>query len=128
VLGYPANADELALGCSADDMHSLEMTTTRVMASELVARARRQLLAGRDHRLPPSAVADAIPGEEAAQRAPDIRISVGRWSHASMADDSPQQLLAAGASRASSTLTETGNTWPGRRTSEPAVGHAVPAA
>jgi hypothetical protein len=38
---------------------------------------------------------------------PDVRITVGRWSHASMVDDSSKPLVTAGASHVASTLAET---------------------
>ena len=38
---------------------------------------------------------------------PDVRISVGRWAHPSMADESSQPLVDAGAALVASTLADT---------------------
>ena len=38
---------------------------------------------------------------------PDVRITVGRWAHATLADDTSQPLLDAGASHVSTCLADT---------------------
>jgi len=54
---------------------------------------------------------------------------VGRWSHASMADESPQPLIAAGASHVSSTLAESRKYLAeAAHIASPAAEHAVSAA
>jgi predicted PurR-regulated permease PerM len=137
VLGYPANgpSDELALRMLAQMLSGmpivLETTTTRVMASELVEYVRAggySLIVIAD--LPPSAPSRTrylVKKLRAAH--PDLRICVGRWSHASMADESPQPLTAAGASHVAATLAETRKYLSGAaHVGSPGVEHAVPAA
>jgi predicted PurR-regulated permease PerM len=115
VLGYPANGapDELALRMLAQMLSGLpvvlEITTTRVMASELVEYVRAggySLVVIAD--LPPSAPSRTRYLVKKLRAAlPDVRISVGRWSHGSMMDETPQPLTAAGASHVAATLAET---------------------
>jgi hypothetical protein len=136
VLGYPANgpADELALRMLAQVLSGmpvvLEITTTRVMASELVEYVRAEgysLLVIAD--LPPSAPSRTRYLVKKLRAAlPDVRISVGRWSHASMADESSQPLIAAGASHVSATLIETRKYLTEADVRSPAADRAVPAA
>ena len=114
-LGYPANgaSDELALRMLAQVLAglsvTLEMTTTRVMASELVEHVRAggySMVVIAD--LPPSAPSRTRYLVKKLRGAlPDVRITVGRWSHASMVDDSSKPLVTAGASHVASTLAET---------------------
>ena len=115
VLGYAANgaADELALTMLAhavDDLPiTIEMTKTRVLASELVSIVRAQgvsIVCVAD--LPPSPwsktrylvrrLHDALP---------EVRIVVGRWAPPALADESTQALRDAGATLVASTLAET---------------------
>ena len=115
VLGYPANGagDELALRMMAQVLAglpiALEITTTRVMASELVEYVRAEgypvvLIAD----LPPSAPSKTRYLVKKLKSAlPDVRISVGRWAHPSMADESSQPLVDAGAALVASTLADT---------------------
>ncbi|MEO6239138.1 MAG: AI-2E family transporter [Vicinamibacterales bacterium] len=115
VLGYPANGagDELALRMMAQVLAglpiALEITTTRVMASELVHYVRAEgysvvLIAD----LPPSAPSKTRYLVKKLKSAlPDVRISVGRWTHSSMSDDSAQPLLDAGAAHVASTIADT---------------------
>jgi predicted PurR-regulated permease PerM len=115
VLGYPANgpADELALRMLAQMLSgipvALEMTTTRVMASELVEYVRAggySLVVIAD--LPPSTPSRTRYLVKKLRAAlPDVRISVGRWAHGSMTDESAEPLTAAGASHVASTVADT---------------------
>jgi hypothetical protein len=86
----------------------LDITTTRVLASELVEHVRAggySLVVIAD--LPPSTPSKTRYLVKKLRSAlPDVRISVGRWSHPSMADESPQPLSAAGASHVATTLLE----------------------
>jgi len=138
ILGYPANgpADELGLRMLAQMLSgvpvTLEITTTRVMASELVEYVRAggyTLIVIAD--LPPSTPSRTRYLVKKLRAAlPDVRISVGRWSHASMADESGQPLIAAGASHVSATLVETRKyvAEAEAHTGSPSVERAVPAA
>jgi predicted PurR-regulated permease PerM len=137
VLGYPANgaSDELALRMLAQVLIglpiTLEITTTRVMASELVEYVRAggySLVVIAD--LPPSAPSRTRYLVKKLRGAlPDVRISVGRWAHASMADDSPQPLATAGASHVAATLVETRKYLAeAAHIGSPAAERAVPAA
>lgn len=115
VLGYAANgvADELALlmlgHVLADLPIVIEMTKTRVLASELVSLAREQGVSV-------VCIADLPPSPSSKTRylvkrlhaaLPDLRILVGRWSPPLLADESSQLLREAGATLVSSTLAET---------------------
>jgi predicted PurR-regulated permease PerM len=115
VLGYAANgvADELALvmlgHVLADLPIVIEMTKTRVLASELVSLAREQGVSV-------VCIADLPPSPSSKTRylvkrlhaaLPDVRILVGRWSPPLLADESSQLLREAGATLVSSTLAET---------------------
>jgi hypothetical protein len=137
VLGYPANgpSDELALRMLAQLLSGtpvvVEVTTTRVMASELVEYVRAggySLVVIAD--LPPSAPSRTRYLVKKLRAAlPDVRISVGRWSHASMADESSQPLTAAGASHVAATLADTRKYLAeAANIGSPAVERAVPAA
>lgn len=137
VLGYPANgpSDELALRMLAQMLSgtpvALEITTTRVMASELVEDVRAgnySLVVIAD--LPPSVPSRTRYLVKKLRTAlPDLRISVGRWSHASMADESSQPLTAAGASHVAATLADTRKYLAeAAHIASPAVERAVPAA
>jgi predicted PurR-regulated permease PerM len=115
VLGYAANgaADELALVMLGHVLAELpiviETTKTRMLASELVSLVQAQgvtVVCIAD--LPPSPVSKTRYLVKRLHAAlPDIRILVGRWSPASLADESTQALRDAGATLVSSTLAET---------------------
>lgn len=115
VLGYAANgaADELSLTMLghvlADLPIVIEMTKTRVLASELVDLVRAQGVSV-------VCIADLPPSPPSKTRylvkrlhaaLPDVRIVVGRWSPPALADDSTQALRDAGASLVCATLAET---------------------
>lgn len=115
VLGYAANgaADELSLTMLghvlADLPIVIEMTKTRVLASELVALVHAQgvsvLCIADLPPSPPSKTRYLVKRLHAAL--PDVRIVVGRWSPAALADDSTQALRDAGAALVCTTLAET---------------------
>ncbi len=115
VLGYAANgpADELALTMLgyvlADQPIVIEMTKTRVLASELVSLVQAQgvsVVCIAD--LPPSPVSKTRYLVKRLHAAlPDVRIVVGRWSPPALADDSTQALHDAGATLVCTTLAET---------------------
>lgn len=115
VLGYAANgaADELALTMLthvlADQPIVIEMTKTRVLASELVSLVQA-------HGVSVVCIADLPPSPPSKTRylvkrlhaaLPDVRLVVGRWSPPAMADDSTQALRDAGATLVCATLAET---------------------
>jgi len=115
VLGYATNgaADELALAMLAHALHDLpiviELTRTRMHASELVEAVRSQNVSV-------VCLADLPPSPPSKSRylvkrlhatLPEVRIVVGRWSPASLADDTTQGLRDAGAVLVASTLAET---------------------
>jgi hypothetical protein len=115
VLGYPTNglADELALVMLAhllDDLPiAIEMTKSRMLASELVSLVQAQgvsivCLADLPPS-PPSKTRYLVKRLHAAL--PEVRILVGRWSPAQLADESTQVLRDAGATLVASTLAET---------------------
>ena len=137
VLGYPANgpADELALRMLAQMLNGipvvLETTKTRVMVSELVEYVRAggySLVVIAD--LPPSAPSRTRYLVKKLRAAlPELRITVGRWSHGSMTDESAEPLTAAGASHVASTLADTRKYLAeAAHLGSPAVEHAVSAA
>lgn len=115
VLGYAVNGpgDELALRMLAQVVSdlpiALDVTTTRVLASELVEHVRVNgygLICFAD--LPPSTSSKTRYLVKRLRAAlPDVRIVVGRWSHPSLAGDSLQPLTDAGASHVSTSLIET---------------------
>lgn len=115
VLGYAVNGpgDELALRMLAQVVSdlpiALDVTTTRVLASELVEHVRVNgygLICFAD--LPPSTSSKTRYLVKRLRAAlPAIRIVVGRWSHPSLAGDSLQPLTDAGASHVSTSLIET---------------------
>ena len=115
VLGYAANgaADELALVMLGHVLAELpvviEMTKTRVLASELVSLVQEQ-------RVSVVCIADLPPSPSSKTRylvkrlhaaLPDVRILVGRWSPPLLADESSQSLRDAGATLVAATLAET---------------------
>lgn len=115
VLGYAANgaSDELALTMlghvMADQPIVIEMTKTRVLASELVSLVQAQGVSV-------VCIADLPPSPPSKTRylvkrlhtaLPDVRIVVGRWSPPALADDSTQALRDAGATLVCATLAET---------------------
>ena len=115
VLGYAVNgaADELALAMLAslvDDLSiAVEMTGARMQASELIAHVQAQgfsvvCLADLPPS-PPSKTRYLVKRLHAAL--PDVRILVGRWGPAALADESTQSLREAGAALVASTLAET---------------------
>jgi hypothetical protein len=115
VLGYAANgvADEIALAMLAhlvgDLPVALEITRTRMLAADVVA-----LLREREYSvvciadLPPSAASKTRYLVKRLRSAfPELRIVVGRWAPAALADESTQVLREAGASHVHRTLLET---------------------
>jgi predicted PurR-regulated permease PerM len=115
ILGYPANGagDELALRMLtqllADAPVSLDVTTSRVLASELIDQVRRGGYTA-------ICIADLPPSPSSKTRylvkrlraaLPDVRIVVGRWAHPTLTDDAAQPLLDAGASNVERTLADT---------------------
>jgi AI-2E family transporter len=115
VLGYAAEgaSDELALRMLDQLLRgmpvALEITGTRLMASELVGRVRTE-------QYPVVCIADLPPGPASKSRylvkklrsaIPDVRIVVGRWAAAELSNESVQPLTEAGASHVGSTLLET---------------------
>lgn len=115
VLGYAANgaADELALAMLAQAMMELpiaiEVTSDRLLASELVALVRTQ-------KVSVICLADLPPSPSSKTRylvkrlraaMPELRIIVGRWSPAAMADESVEALKDAGATVVATSIVET---------------------
>ena len=115
VLGYAANgpADELALEMLAQSVVDLpiaiEITTTRMQATELVALVRAQ-------RVSVICIADLPPSPFSKSRYlvkrlhdafPELRIVAGRWSPPELADESTQALKDAGAAKVATTLVDT---------------------
>ena len=115
MMGYAANGvtDELALTMLVhllEDLPiSVDMTSPRLQASELVALVRRE-------RFSIVCIADLPPSPPSKTRylvkrlhaaLPDIRIVVGRWGPAALADDAAPGLRAAGAAFVAATLVET---------------------
>ena len=115
VLGYAANgvADELALTMLAhvlDDLPiAVEITRTRMQASELVSLVREQgfsVVCIAD--LPPSPPAKTRYLVKRLRAAlPELRVLVGRWAPPALADESTQVLRDSGATLVASTLLET---------------------
>jgi predicted PurR-regulated permease PerM len=115
VLGYAANgvADELALAMLVhllDDLPiAVEMTKTRLQASEIVSLVQEQgfsVVCLAD--LPPSPASKTRYLVKRLHAAlPEVRILVGRWGPPALADDSTQVLREAGANLVASTLVET---------------------
>lgn len=115
VLGYAVNGpgDELALRMLTQAVSDLpillDVTTTRVLASELVEHVRDNgygLICFAD--LPPSTSSKTRYLVKRLRTAlPDLRIIVGRWSHPSLAGEELQPLTDAGASHVSTSLIET---------------------
>ena len=115
VLGYATNgvADEVALTMLAHALDGLpivvEMTNTRLLASELVSLVRTQNVSV-------VCLADLPPSPPSKSRylvkrlhdaLPDLRILVGRWGPPALADESTQTLRDAGATLVATTLAET---------------------
>ena len=115
VLGYAANgvADELALvmlgHLLAGQSVVIEITPARMQAADLVSLVRAQqvsIVCLAD--LPPSPASKTRYLVKRLHAAlPEVRIVVGRWAPPALADESTQVLRDAGATRVSSTLTET---------------------
>jgi predicted PurR-regulated permease PerM len=115
VLGYAANgaADELALTMLAQAVSDLplaiEITSDRLLASDLVALVRKQgvsVICLAD--LPPSPPSKSrylIKRLRASM--PELRIIIGRWSPAALADESSQALKDAGATLVATSIIET---------------------
>ena len=116
VLGYAANgaSDELALTMLAQVVSELpiaiEITSARLLASDLVSLVRTQGVSV-------ICIADLPPSPSSKSRylvkrlhaaLPELRILVGRWSPAGLADESHQALKDAGATLVATTLVETG--------------------
>jgi predicted PurR-regulated permease PerM len=115
VLGYAANGagDELALRMLSQFISDLpvrlDVATTRMLASELIERVRAE-------GYPVICIADLPPSPSSKTRylvkklraaLPDVRISVGRWAHATVVDDGVQRLVEAGASHVAVSLLDT---------------------
>ena len=115
VLGYAVNgaADELALmmlvQSIADMPIVIETVNARLLASELVTLVR-------DQGVSIVCLADLPPSPPTKSRylvkrlhdaLPDVRIMVGRWAPAALADESTQALKDAGATLVASTLVDT---------------------
>jgi hypothetical protein len=115
VLGYASNgvSDELALEIVTqllDDLPiAIEISRVRMQASELIALVRAQHIAVVCFAdLPPSTPSKTRYLVKRLRAAvPDVRIVVGRWAPASLADESTQALREAGADLVPSTLAET---------------------
>ncbi len=115
VIAYAANgaSDEVALMMLAnlvDDLPiTLDITKTRLQASELVALVQEQqvsLVCIAD--LPPSPASKTRYLVKRLHAAcPDVHILVGRWASPGLADESSQLLREAGATLVASTLAET---------------------
>jgi predicted PurR-regulated permease PerM len=115
VLGYASNgaADELALAMLAQAVNDLpltiEITSARLLASELVSLVRKQgvsVICLAD--LPPSPPSKSRYLVKRLHAAlPDLRILVGRWSPPALADESSQALKDAGATVVATSLAET---------------------
>ena len=115
MLGYASNgvADELALAMLAhllDDLPiSIEVTHTRMLASELVSLVRERgvsVVCLAD--LPPSPSSKTRYLVKRLRAAfPELRILVGRWAPPALADESTQALRDAGADHVASTLAQT---------------------
>jgi predicted PurR-regulated permease PerM len=111
--GINGAADELALGMLAQLVRGLpivlEISRARFMASELVAHVQaegyRAVCLGD---LPPSAASRTrLLVKRLRTAMPDVRIVVGRWACADLADETSEPLVAAGANHVSRTLLET---------------------
>jgi predicted PurR-regulated permease PerM len=115
VLGYATNgvADEVALTMLAHALDGLpivvEITNTRLLASELVSFVRTQNVSV-------VCLADLPPSPPSKSRylvkrlhdaLPNLRILVGRWGPPALADESTQPLRDAGATLVATTLAET---------------------
>jgi predicted PurR-regulated permease PerM len=115
VFGYPANGpgDELALRMlsqfTADLPVTIDVTTTKVLASELLEYVR-------SHDYSVVCIADLPPSSSTRTRylvkklraaLPGVRITVGRWAHASLTDEGTQKLIDAGASHVAGCLADT---------------------
>ena len=115
VLAYPANglADAIALEMLAQlldaDAIKLDVTSGRLMTSELI-----DLVRTRGARL--VCIADLPPSPPSKTRylvrklhdaLPDVRILVGRWAPAELADEDRATLADAGAHHVAATLLET---------------------
>jgi len=114
VLGYASNgiADELALAMLAhmldDPRIEMEITTTRMMAADLLALVRERgasVVCIAD--LPPSPASKTRYLVKRLRAAfPDLRILVGRWAPPALAEESTQALRDAGANHVASTLAQ----------------------
>jgi hypothetical protein len=117
VLAYPASsaADELALHMLAQLLEetpiAIEILSSRTLVSELIT-------AVQERGLPIVCIADLPPTPSSKTRylikklraaVPDVRIVVGRWAPAALADDDAPMLMEAGATHVASTMLETGN-------------------
>ncbi len=117
VLGYAVNgaADEVALSMLAhllDDLPiAMEITGARMQAAELVS------LVG-DRKFSVVCFADLPPSSSSKTRylvkrlrsaLPELRVVVGRWGPAALADESSRTLLDAGANHVASVLVESRN-------------------
>jgi AI-2E family transporter len=117
VLAYPATgvADEVALQMLAQLLTGspikIEVLSSRALISELITAVQEQggsivCLADLPPS-PPSKTRYLIKKLRAAL--PDVKIVVGRWAPAALADDDPRLLMEAGATHVASTLLDTRN-------------------
>jgi predicted PurR-regulated permease PerM len=117
VLAYPATsvADEVALQMLAQLLTgspiTIEVLTNRALISELITAVQEQgssIVCIADlPPSPPSKTRYLIKKLRAAL--PDVKIVVGRWAPAALADDDPRLLMEAGAAHVASTLLDTRN-------------------
>ena len=117
VLAYPATsvADEVALQMLAQLLAgspiAIEVLTSRALISELITAVQEQgssIVCIADlPPSPPSKTRYLIKKLRAAL--PDVKIVVGRWAPAALADDDPRLLMEAGAAHVASTLLDTRN-------------------
>ncbi|MEO8257994.1 MAG: AI-2E family transporter [Acidobacteriota bacterium] len=111
--GINTGADELALRMLAQLVNGLpiavEISTARLLTSELVAHVRKEdygVVCLAD--LPPSPPSRTrLLVRKLREAMPDLRIVVGRWASTDLADETAQPLIAAGASHVASSLVET---------------------
>jgi len=115
VLGWPANgdADVLALRMLAQLLdgspYALEVLAVPMLSAEVVMLARdRGFRAVCVADLPPSApLKTRYLVRRLRAAAPDLKLVVGRWAPPALADETDQELLAAGADHVGKTLLET---------------------
>jgi predicted PurR-regulated permease PerM len=117
ILGYPVSsaADEMALHMLAQFLEetsiTVEVLSSRTLVGELIAAIQEQ-------NCPIVCIADLPPSPSSKTRylvkklrnaLPDVKIEVGRWAPAALADDDPRPLMEAGATHVASAMAETAN-------------------